>query len=308
MPRSLFLKNIASLQGRQYMAPAGSDGAAEGGSAASDQGGDEGNSDGEGDAESDESTGDSGDESEGEAEGSEAEGGERKPTDEEARLLKDLMKQKKRAKEYESQLSETQTQLQQVKQILGDKSIDEVAALLQAQKEAETKELESKGEYKRILEQMREENEKVIGQARQEADELRNQLQSAYTQIEEMTIGRSFSESKFVTEDIVLPMSIARREFGAYFDLVDGQVVGYDKPRGSSDRTPLVDGKGENLSFEEALKKLVNKHPDSKSLLRAKARSGANSTTDSKVHGKTNTTAKPEVKGQSRIERALAQQ
>ncbi len=75
-------------------------------------------------------------------------------------------------------------------------------------------------------------------------------------------------------------------------------------PWASFERTKLVDSKGENLSFEAALKKLVDADPDRESIVRSKLAQGANS--------KTNTNAKPatqessEVRGVTRISAILA--
>ncbi|MCY1309996.1 hypothetical protein D9M70_601460 [compost metagenome] len=71
--------------------------------------------------------------------------------------------------------------------------------------------------------------------------------------------------------------SKARVIYGQHFDLVDGKVVGYDKPRGAANRTALVDSLGEPVQFEEALRKIVEADPDKDHLLKAKVKPGAGS-------------------------------
>lgn len=297
MPRSIYLANLAATR---YMSPAGEGGDDGAGAAGGDNGsgaaGDEGGED----------SGSSDDDSSDDKAGDEDKSGEDKgkPTDQEARLLKDLMKHKTRAKDLESQMQAIKDQQAQLEKVLGGKTPEEIAALVKAQKEAELASLEKKGQYDRIVQQMREENERLLAEKDNAIKELQEKLKSTSGTIEELTVGRSFTDSDFVKNELNLPLSVARREFGDYFEIVDGKVVGYDKPRGSSDRTPLVDGKGETLSFDEALDRLVQKHPDAKSLKRVKAKVGANSGTDQKPGRKAD---KPPARGLSRIERALSE-
>lgn len=296
MPFSVYRK---MLEDARLMSAAGADGSDAGGS-----GGDAGagaGSEGAGEgSEADKAPADQpGDKS---AEGEEGS----KLSDKEAELLKDVMKHKTRAKQLEQSFEQANSELAKIKATLGDMSLEDLNSVLKERKDKEIADLEQRGEYSRIVEQMREENTKVVDQIVNEKKQIEEKLQGAMTQIEELTIGRKFLESKFIADDILLPQSIARREFGPHFDLVDGKVVGFDKPRGSSDRTPLVDGKGEYLSFDAALERLVEKHPDSKDMRRSKVKTGANSSTETKVPGTRKPAAAPNVRGQSRIEMALS--
>ena len=82
---------------------------------------------------------------------------------------------------------------------------------------------------------------------------------------------------------------------------MDGQVVAFDKPRGAQNRTQLVDASGEALGFEAALKKIVDGDPDRDSIVRSKAKQGADSKT---ITGK-KPPVKEEVTGRERIANAL---
>jgi len=295
MPRSLFLQNQAALAGRMYMAPAGDHGSEDGaggtGAGESGEGSEEGDEQGDADADADAGSDEDADGDEG-----------NKLSDSEARLLKDMMKSKNRAKAAEEEAGSLKQQLEALTESLGGKSPEDIAALLSAEQESERKKLEEKGEYNRIVDQMAEENKSIVDDLNVTIDQQKTEIVSLHAQIEELTVGRAFSDSQFVSDDLTLPMSITRKEFGTHFELVDGQVVGFDKPRGSSDRTPLVDNQGANLSFDQAIARLVKGHPEATRLLRSKAKPGAKSTSQEKPGMKSDQSA---VSGQSRIERAL---
>lgn len=218
--------------------------------------------------------------------------------DEAAKLLKDVMKHKDRAKTLESELAS-------LKNVLGDLKPDDVAKLVAQQKEQERLALEKRGEYDRIMEQVRQEHTREKGTLAEQIEALRNQLNEREQKIEEMTVGRSFSESAFIREKSKLPPSIARKEFGTHVDLLDGQVVVFDKPRGASERTPLVDANGVYKSFEDAIAQLYAAHPDAKDLLKAQGKPGAGSgnldTGTKKVEA-----PKPVASGVHRIASAIA--
>lgn len=200
--------------------------------------------------------------------------------DEKAALIKDLMKWKSKAREYEGQLKGLSDQVQtlnQFKEALGDLSLDQLKELVSQHKDAERQALEKKGEYERIVKQMKEENEKVVSTLRTQLEDLQTKLQGAQAEIHELTVGRAFRDSEFVREKSMLTPAIAQREFGPHFDFVDGQLIAYDKPRGAKDRTMMVDAHGEPLSFEAAIEKLHQKHPDAKHIIRSQQKPGAGS-------------------------------
>lgn len=238
-------------------------------------------------------------------EGDKGDGDKPSISDTEAKLLKDMMKHKQRAQAAQSEVDNLKSQLDQVTQSLNGLSLDEVKQILDDKKQSERKELERKGEYDRIVQQMADENTAKLGAKDEEINGLKATINTLTEQLEELTIGRAFGESETVQNDLTLPQSIARREFGDHFDVVDGNIVGYDKPRGSSERTPLVNDQGEPLIFEEALKKLVKEHPDSKRILRSKAKPGAGSQTSELPKGAGKKSGSKPKTGMSRIQAAL---
>lgn len=125
-------------------------------------------------------------------------------------------------------------------------------------------------------------------------------------QIVELTVGHSFDNSGFIRDEMVLTPRKARVVYGDHFDVEDGRLVGYDKPRGTGERTKLVDGKGEPLGFEEAMRKIVEIDPDRDNLLKSKLKQGADSADKKPAVVEVALSKKPEPKGISKIEAALA--
>ncbi len=211
-----------------------------------------------------------------------------KPDDEKAQLIKDVMKWKEKARESQTELQAAKAvadQLAKLKEAVGETSVDELKALVEQRKEAERLKAEEKGEYERIVAQMKEENKKRVQEIEDKAKAALEELKSKESVIQSLTIGRAFSDSAFVRESSTLPPSIAQKEFGDFFEFENGRLVPYDKPRGAEKRTKLVTEDGEPKSFEEAIEVLFNAHPESKSLLRTKRKSGAGSGSDTQTGG-----------------------
>lgn len=222
-----------------------------------------------------------------------------KPSDAEVKLLREVMKHKTSAKELADKLKAFDgIDPDMVKQLIADK-----AAADQAKAEAEKAELEKKGEWERLKAQMAEENGKVVTSIKTELTQRQSALDAAQAQIVELTIGQNFTSNGFIKDELTLTPSKARTIYGSHFEITDGQMVAYDKPRGAANRTPLVDAAGEHLTFDAAIRKLVDADPDRDSILRAKAKPGAGS--GSKKGGETAPTEKKDA-GLSPTERIAA--
>lgn len=200
--------------------------------------------------------------------------GKKKPTDEEARLLKENMQKKEKIEKLTSDLTAANNIVAAINELGG---IDALKTLVGEKKDAETKALEAKGEWDRLKQRMAEEHTKTLKAEQDKVAEKDKALQAAMATINELTVGSAFSNSKFIGEDLVLTPAKTRVVYGEHFDLVDGKVVGYDKPRGAANRTPLVDASGSAVAFDEALKKIVEADPEKESVLRSKAKPGAGS-------------------------------
>ena len=234
-----------------------------------------------------------------------------KLSDKEAALLKEVMEKKEALNKARQQATQAETQAKELSDRLAKFDgidLDQVKQLLQEKQDRETAELEKKGEWERVKSTMAEQHQKELDKVKAEsgskATELADELSKRDRQIHELTIGRSFSESNFIRESLTLTANKARVIYGSHFELKDGKVTAYDKPTGSEDRTPLVDGNGEPLNFEKAIEKLVELDPDRDNLLKSKIRAGAGSEND--PNAGRNKDKGTQLRGKDRIQAAIA--
>ncbi len=220
------------------------------------------------------------------------EAGKTKVDDEKAKLLKESMERKAKIKELEDKLKAFE-----------GVDPEEARKAAAAKIEAERAAAEKAGDFDRLKKMMAEEHEKAIAEREAKLKEREDALATKDKVINELTIGSAFNGSSFINGELVLTPTKTRQIYGAHFDIEDGKVVGYDKPAGSTGRTQLVDGSGNPLAFEDALKKLVDADPDRDRLIRSKMQPGAGSKTDS-LKAKEAEAAVPV--GRNRIAAALA--
>lgn len=235
------------------------------------------------------------------------EGGEQNPaatppkesqlTDKEAALLKDVMKHKeaaKKAKEAEAALRES----------IGDLDLAEVRQVLADKKAAEVKALEDRGEYERVKQSMAEQHKAEVAKLQQEIADLKGAKGASEQRISDLTVGTQFSQSEFVTGELVLPPAKARALYGEHFEIEDGKVVGYDKPRGEANRTAIVDAYGQTVSFDEAMRKIIEADPEKDHLIKSKVKQGAGSISTPK--GQNLNTPPKALTGQEKIQAGLS--
>lgn len=240
------------------------------------------------------------DEGSDEGEGSGAGEGKPKPTDAEAKLLKEVMDKK-------TALRNTQAELTSIKEKLAafdGLDATELRALLNEKKTLEQRKLEEKGDWERLKAQMAEENKKVVDEVTGRLTVAETKAKTLAAKIAELTIGNSFAGSTYIKEELTLPPSKARALYGSHFETTEeGNVVAYDKPAGAAERTVLVDSQGEPMSFEDALKKLVAADPDRDGITKSKMKPGAGSKSSEKAKDPAKTFDEP--KGIDRIAAAL---
>jgi len=208
-----------------------------------------------------------------------------KPTDAEAKLLKEVMKHKTAAEASTAELARIQGELKKFEGIDPDKVRELLAR--QAEEEAkraedERKQAEARGEYDRLVKQMGERHTAEKQTWEQQIQAERAEKQTLAKQIAEITVGTAFTGSTLVREELTLTPAKARVIYGTHFEFKEGAVVGYDKPAGASDRTLLVDAAGKPLEFDAALRALVEADPDKDQLFKSKVKPGAGSGTQSK--------------------------
>ncbi|ENK7574322.1 hypothetical protein SLL44_003786, partial [Acinetobacter baumannii] len=205
-------------------------------------------------------------------------GGKNKLTDKEAELIKEVMKRKDREKKLLQEFDEFKRQFADIDPELARKAIA-------AQKEKETRELEEKGEYERVKQSMAQQHQAEVNRLQQQIKDLQQQLGSKDSQINELTIGSNFSRSAYIAEELTLTPNKARALYGAHFEIENGEVIGYDKPRGAANRTALVDSYGNPLSFDKAMQKIIEADPERDTLIRSKVNPGAGSKTKQENKG-----------------------
>lgn len=197
-------------------------------------------------------------------------------SDAEAKLLRENMKRKEEAEKLKKQLAQANETLKQFE------GIDPTAVrdLLKKQKDEELAQLEKKGQWDVLRESMAKEHQTEKSTLTSQIEALQNDLKKSLSTINELTIGSQFSNSPFIKEKLLMTPNKAKVIYGSHFDFVDGEVVAYDKPRGADNRSPLVNGSGDPLSFDLAMQKLIDADPEKDSLLRPTIKPGANSNSE----------------------------
>lgn len=220
------------------------------------------------------------------------------PTDAEAKLLKEVMDKKASLKKANDELAQATERLKQFDGI----DPEEVRKLLADRKKAEEDQLAAKGEWERLKQRMAEEHGNEVKTIKEQLEARTKEIQERDRMINELTIGNAFGTSKYVSDELTLTPAKARMIYGDHFDFVDGKVVGFDKPRGAANRTQYVDGKGDPIAFDEAMKKIIDADPDRDELVKSRMKKGADSGSQK---GEPPKKAAPELRGVGRIAAGL---
>lgn len=198
-------------------------------------------------------------------------------SDSEAKLLKENMAKKEELAAKEKALAELQAKLKNYDGI----DLDKVKALVTAAEKAEAEKLEAEkqaaikaGDFERVKQMMADEHAKEVEKLKAEKAERENALNAAQAQINELNIGSAFANSAFVKDKLVLTPAKARLLYGGNFEVENGVMVGYDKPKGQPNRTKMVDSSGRPLSFDVVMTKLVEADPEKDTLLRGNLKPG----------------------------------
>jgi len=172
-------------------------------------------------------------------------------------------------------------EMQERLQAFDQKERDQVNAKLVEQGRFDEALAAMRAEHEGVLNQVRTQSSAELQAATQEREQLRAQLSAYQAQIEDLTVGAAFGNSAFIREELVQAMNPerSRRLYGDHFDIVEGKVVGYDKPRGQDGRVPLVDKDGQPVSFDEAFKRVLSSQSDYETMIRSSAKPGAGSGT-----------------------------
>ena len=193
-----------------------------------------------------------------------------------AELLKENMKRKEKERTLADQLA----QYGDIDPARARQLLEAEQAAENARREAEQAELERRGEFDAVKKQMIEAHQAELAQRDERYAALESENTALKSQLVEMTIGASFSNSTFLRDKVLMTPAKARVVYGSHFEVgEDGSVVGYDKPAGHKERTVLVDGEGKPLPFESAIERIVRADPEADALMRSEAKQGAGSNT-----------------------------
>jgi hypothetical protein len=195
---------------------------------------------------------------------------------EKADLLREVMDKKTKLKAAQDDAAAAKKALEAYEGIDPAK----VRELMRKELDAERAAAEAKGDFDRVKAMMAEEHQKELAKIKDELEAERTNRKGDQSLIDELTIGNSFGNSDFIRDNLTISPAKARRLYGDHFERQGGVVVAYDKPAGEANRTLLVNAKGDPLSFDEALGRVVDADPDKKGVLKSKAKPGAGSSTD----------------------------
>lgn len=192
-----------------------------------------------------------------------------------SKLVQEVMKWKTKARETEEKLRQFDgLDPEEIRKLVEESKTAEERRL-RAEQAAEEERARASGDFDKLKEKMAKEHAKQMDALQKQLKERDERELSLSSKIADLTIGNAFNNSSFVRSNLTLPPSKARVIYGSYFDLnEDGEVVGYDKPRGKADRQPLVDASGTPVSFDEAFKQIIEADPDKDDLLRSTVKQG----------------------------------
>jgi len=95
-------------------------------------------------------------------------------------------------------------------------------------------------------------------------------------QLRQEKIGGRFARSKFIEDKVAIPADLVEAKFGAHFDLVDGEPVGYYD---ADHKQPIFSSAnpGKHADVDEALEKLIDAYPRKGDILKGSGHNGTGS-------------------------------
>jgi hypothetical protein len=195
-----------------------------------------------------------------------------KPSENEAKLLKEVMARKAAEKDLKDKLKNLEAQYQGI-------DVEQVKDMLSKAEATKQQELEQKGEFDRVKQMMVEKHNLEIKNFQSKLVEFEDEKTKLLSTIDQLSLGSSFSNSAYIKDKLILSPTKTRQLYGQHFEMTEGKLVGYDKPAGFTDRTPLVDSNGEFLTFDKALEAIIDTDVDKENILKSTVSSGSGSNT-----------------------------
>lgn len=193
--------------------------------------------------------------------------------EEKVELVREVMDKKSKLKAAQEEAEQARNKLA----AYGDVDPEKVKKLLNAEADAEKAKLEAAGEFDALKKMMREEHERETKTLQDRIAELEGTNKKALSQIDELTVGRSFADSKFIADEMIFSVAKTRQLYGDRFGIEDGETVAYDKPAGVEGRQIMVDANGAPLKFDEAMKRIIENDPDKQTIIKTKKNPGGGS-------------------------------
>lgn len=144
---------------------------------------------------------------------------------------------------------------------------DAARKAIEAMSKIDAKQMIDSGEVDKVKSQIKSEFTKQL----EEKDAANAKLQASYN---DLVIGNVFNSSEFLRENLAVPSDMFQASFKEHFKVEEGQVVAYDK---LGNRVISKDRVGEYATPEEALRILVESHPQKDAILKANTGSGSGS-------------------------------
>ena len=199
-----------------------------------------------------------------------------------------------------AELDETRARFAGIDPAAAKEAMKKVSAAETAARNAEKAKAEAEGNWTRLREIAQEEHNAQVTAAAERATAAEARAAQAEARANDLFVSSAFANSDFIREKLILTPGKAQRLFGDHVDIVDGDIVVYDKPRGASGRNKVMDSKGKPLPFDVAIAKVVEADTDKDRLLKTSIKPGANSKGN-------NERANVETDRRSKFERGIAQ-
>ena len=165
------------------------------------------------------------------------------------------------AASFRHRAQEAETSLAEFKDLDPAKARDAIAKLAQI----DQKTLVDAGKIDEVRAEITKQYETQMG-------ETQTALSTALGKIDQMTLDNAFNSSDFVAKNIAIPADIFRDSFAKYFEVKDGKLSAKD-----ASGNPIYSNEkfGDPASFDEAVKIIVDQHPQKDQLLLAESRGGS---------------------------------
>lgn len=144
---------------------------------------------------------------------------------------------------------------------------------------AEKEKAKAEGNFEKLRELQQAEVDAQLNAAKEATEAAQKAAADALAQLDRQRVETAFANSKYLQNETILPGPHAQRLYADHVEVENGQVVVYDKPAGTDKRAKVMDSKGNPLSFDEAIAKVIGADPAKDSFLRTKTTPGAGSTT-----------------------------